>query len=61
MPFSNHVNKLLEKDINYNNVSGSKTIKSPIQKIKELKELLDMCAITEEEFNNKKDKLMSEI
>ena len=34
---------------------------SPMDKLKKLKELLDLGAISEEEFNKKKTKLMDEI
>jgi hypothetical protein len=46
------------KNTSQNNTSDTKTSPSPIQQIKELKELLDMGIITQEEFDLKKKQLL---
>ena len=42
-----------------NNTTIVQNIKSPIEQIKELKELLDIGAITQEEFDKKKNQLLN--
>ena len=47
-------NELLEKQLNYNTTLN----KSNMKRIKKLKELLDMGAITQEEYDAKKKELL---
>ncbi|ALP03613.1 hypothetical protein PCZ31_1683 [Clostridioides difficile] len=42
-----------------NNIADKNNVIDPLEKIKTLKELLDMGAITEEEFNAKKKELLN--
>ena len=49
----NEFNRLLKLS-----VRNTKATDNPIQKIKELKELLDMGAISEDEFKEKKQQLL---
>ena len=53
------INKELEQKENDN--KGIKTNENPIEKLKELKGLLDLGIITQEEFDNKKFELMKKI
>ena len=48
-------------DESFNSGSVSLTSESPLDVIKKLKELLDLGAITQEEFDSKKEKIMGEI
>ena len=56
-----HVKALIEKKVKESRNNPSATIiqKTPIEQIKDLKELLDLGAITQEEFDKKKKQLLS--
>lgn len=43
---------------NQNNTTVVQNVKSPVEQVKELKELLDMGAISQEEFDKKKKELL---
>ncbi|RDY27914.1 SHOCT domain-containing protein [Romboutsia weinsteinii] len=61
------VNKSKDYEKSKLELEGIKTLeskeieKSPTEKIKEVKELLDINAITKEEFENKKSELLSKV
>lgn len=44
---------------NQNNTTVVQNVKSPVEQVKELKELLDMGAISQEEFDKKKKELLN--
>ncbi|MGN7311437.1 PH domain-containing protein [Alkalicoccobacillus gibsonii] len=56
-PFIDATNKAIEELNNGSYIMGSSD-KSNLSQIKELKELLDMGAISEDEFNSQKEKLL---
>ncbi|EOS7838112.1 PH domain-containing protein [Enterococcus hirae] len=55
--FVNYVKEKMEAK-NHNNIEQNQSLTSPIQKVKELKELLDMEIITKDEFEKKKKELL---
>lgn len=61
---NNNFEEIKEYIENYNSNQNNSTtivqnIKSPIEQVKDLKELLDMGAISQEEFNKKKKELLN--
>jgi len=53
--------KEVKNEMSLKNNNNAGLLENPFYKIKKLKELLDIGAITEEEFQMKKNKLMNEI
>jgi len=54
-------NKFIEMSSTSNSDLKNQNIKSPSDRLKELKELLDLGAITQEEFNSKKTSIINEL
>lgn len=55
----NNIESYILKNDNYSDLNNTIIPKSPVEQIKEYKELLDMEIITQEEFNKKKANLLN--